>query len=196
MSRRRHIKARKLYPAIAIVGQGITEQIYFIQLRKMEKLSFTLKPNLPKHSDIKSIVTKAKDLLKKEFDVIFCVIDIDEINRNQVVKDQYFELRKRYHNKGNIFFIENNPCMEFWFLLHYKETTRFFNNYRQLETELKKHIADYEKTVIYLTRKNIYNVLKPFQDHARQNAIKGIGEGKGEFSKSEVYQILDFLKVK
>ena len=147
-------RKRELKPAIAIVGEGITEQIYFTQLRNHEKIGFTVKPELPKHPDIKSIINKAIELIKyKGYDFVFCVFDLDEINRNGAVREQYNEL-KRNHNGKQIVFIENNPCLEFWFLLHYHQTTREFDNYGQLERLLKIHIPDYEKTQKYLTAKS------------------------------------------
>ncbi len=79
----RHIKAQKLYPAIAIVGEGIVEQIYFTQLKQFEKVNFNVKPDLPKHPNAQSIVDKANALLSKEYDMVFCIIDMDQINENR-----------------------------------------------------------------------------------------------------------------
>lgn len=186
----RYFKTRSLKPAIAVIGEGITEQIYFTQLKHYEKLDFSLKPSLPKHSSIKSIADKAVELIEKEFDHVFCLFDLDEINRDRHIKEEYEQLKRELHGP-QITFIENNPCMEFWFLLHFIQTTKEFDNYRQLETELKKHIPDYEKTKKYLVAKDIYALLKENQNKAKQNAQKGIDTGTGNFSKSEMHFILD-----
>lgn len=190
----RYTKTKKFKPAIAVIGEGITEQIYFAQLKQYEEINFTLKPALPKHSSIKSIVDKAIELIEKEYDHVFCVFDLDEVNRNPVIRKEYERLKRDYAN-DRISFIENNPCMEFWFLLHYRRTNRQFENYNQLEKTLKQHIPDYEKTKKYLTAKNIYAFLKEHQSTAKENAEHGMAHAAPTSSKSEVHHILDYLKI-
>jgi len=189
----RSVNHRKLLPAIAIVGEGIVEKIYFTQLRQVERLNFTVKPDLPKSSSIHSIVNKGKELVNKGFDRVFCIFDLDEISRNKVIREQYKEL-KRENNKGKMVFIENNPSMEFWFLLHYTFTSRHFDSTDQLIAALKKHINDYEKSEYYLIRKRIYALLKPNQQTARSHAAK-TNPAKQNSSWSEIHKILNFLKV-
>jgi hypothetical protein len=189
----RHIKARKFYPTIAIIGEGIVEQIYFKQLRQTEQVNFTVKPDLPKYPSAQSIVEKANELLNKEFDTAFCIFDLDQINRNRQTREQYERL-KRENQRRNLIFIENNPCMEFWFLLHYEHTNRKFASSSQLIKALEKHIAAYEKTAKFLEGKKIYTLLKPDQPRAHHNAsLTDTPENQG--SRSQVYKILDFLNV-
>lgn len=68
--------------AIAVLGEGITERAYFKSLKKNKKLSFKFKPEVPKHSDINSIIAKAKDL-STVYDIVFCIIDLDRILSNK-----------------------------------------------------------------------------------------------------------------
>ena len=188
-------RKRELKPAIAIVGEGKTEQIYFTQLRNYEKIGFTVKPELPKHSDVKSLVNKAIELItNKGFDLVFCVFDLDEVNTDANIRQEYKKLKRDNHGK-QIIFIENNPSMEFWFLLHFIQTTREFDNYGQLERLLKKHIPDYEKTIKYFTAKNIYAHLKEHQTTANENAKHSIDHATPASSKSEVNLILKHLKI-
>lgn len=188
----RQTKKRKLYPAIAIIGEGITESIYFSQMRQEEDLQFTVKPDYGKNSSVESIVEKALDFLEKEFDIVFCVTDMDEMTRNQNLMDKYINLKKK-HGSDRLVFIETNPCMEFWFLLHYTFTTKAFNNYKQLAKLLKKYLPAYDKTEKYLSGSKIYLQLKPKQANARNNAEQITMEGA---SRSDVYKILDYLGIK
>jgi hypothetical protein len=190
----RQMMKRKLYPAIAIIGEGITESIYFSQMRQQEDMQFTVKPDYGKNSGIESIIAKAIDLLDKEFDTVFCVIDMDEMHRDQKLMEKYEKLKKE-HGSEQLVFIETNPCTEFWFLLHYEYTTKLFHNYRQLETLLKKHIPGYKKTEKFLAGNNIYNYLKPKQTNARNNAQK-IPLANSGSSHSDIYKILDYLGIK
>ena len=50
----------------------------------LKKFNVTLKPDKPKHPDYSDIITKAQSLLAKEFDVVFCLIDMDYINADNV----------------------------------------------------------------------------------------------------------------
>ena len=107
----------------------------------MKKFNVTLKPDKPKHPDYSDIITKAQSLLAKEFDVVFCLIDMDYINADNVRKQAYDKEKssciKAYKNE--IYFIESNPAFEFWLLLHFVFTDRQFRNCDEVITELKKN---------------------------------------------------------
>ncbi|MGD1823451.1 MAG: hypothetical protein ACPKM0_11915 [Pleomorphochaeta sp.] len=51
--------------SIAIVGEGLPEWMYFDHIRVTRRYSFSLKPDLPKHSDYLRVFKKGKDLVKK-----------------------------------------------------------------------------------------------------------------------------------
>jgi hypothetical protein len=189
----RKTNQRKLYPAIAIIGEGITESIYFTQLRQQEDIQFTVKPDYGKNSGVESIVEKALELLGREYDIVFCVIDMDEMVRNKTLMIKYENLKKKQGN-NQLVFIENNPSIEFWFLLHYIFTTKTFQNYKQLAIMLKKYLPAYDKTEKYLSGSNIYNQLKPHQANARNNAEK-TSMDKMNKSYSEIYKILNYLGI-
>jgi len=46
---------RNLHKAIAIVGEGPTEWMYFDYIRKTRRYRFSLRPDLPKHSDYEAV---------------------------------------------------------------------------------------------------------------------------------------------
>ena len=167
MAREKRIKEiRKSY---AIIGEGITEFFYFDGFRNVEKdllkkFNVTLKPDKPKHPDYSDIITKAQSLLAKEFDVVFCLIDMDYINADNVRKQAYDKEKssciKAYKNE--IYFIESNPAFEFWLLLHFVFTDRQFRNCDEVITELKKNgrLEKYEKSIEYFSKNNLYLQLK------------------------------------
>jgi len=69
---------RKVKKAIAIVGEGITEWMYFDYIRRNHRYAFSLKPDLPKHSHYSHIFKKAKELIQKGYDIVFCVLDLGQ----------------------------------------------------------------------------------------------------------------------
>lgn len=64
----------------------------------------------------------------------------------------------------------NNPCLEYWFLLHYKQTTKFYEDGNSLISELKRipELKDYDKNETYI--KSLYKKLESRLPDARKNA--------------------------
>lgn len=186
MSRRRK-KIINSRLTIAVLGEGITEREYFKSLKKHRNLPFKFKPEIPKHSDIQSIIKKAK-YLKESFDMVFCIIDLDRILANPKEKQKYYELKSK--NK-ELTFIENNPCFEIWFLLHFEFSTRAYYSCESLIKILKKHMPDYLKSEKYLNKKDMYCFLETKLGKAIENSVKL--EKLGLESKCDMYKIIHQL---
>jgi hypothetical protein len=187
------MRRKKLIPirreTIAVIGEGITEREYFKSLKNYEKLLFKFKPDIPKHSDIWSIVSKA-ETLADSYDLVYCILDLDRILLNQ--KELAF-YRKIKNKQKNIIFIENNPCFEIWFLLHYELSGREYDNCSNLIGNLKKYISDYNKSCIYIENKDLYRFLRPKLEVAIKNSItleKTIGS-----SKCDIYKLILGMKI-
>jgi hypothetical protein len=181
---------------IAVVGDGQTEKIYFDKLKEVEGLrNVSLKPDLPKSvGSYKGVFDKAESLYEQGYDEVYCLIDMDKVLSDNTLA-KYLTDKKRIEKKGIIVF-ENNPCIEFWFLLHYVRTTKSFTNCESVEKELQKYIPNYAKNQQYLVQSNIYKTLKPNLLNAFENG-KWIEENqiKNEHnsSKSEVYKLIKIL---
>ncbi len=67
----------KMKKRFAIVGEGPTEWHYFDGFRKEKRYPFKINPDLPKHSDWKSILKKAQIQVHEGYDKVFCVLDFD-----------------------------------------------------------------------------------------------------------------------
>jgi hypothetical protein len=66
----------------------------------------------------------------------------------------------------------NNPCLEYWYLLHFKQTSKYYSKYSEFENVLKKHIKGYEKSERFYKKCNndIYSKLKPNLKSAIKNS--------------------------
>ena len=87
--------------------------------------------------------------------------------------EAFAKFKEELHLKyKNVKVLVNNPCLEYWFLLHYEKTSRFFDSCTRAQTELKKYLKDYEKTKKYFTKEDddIYRKLKPYLKNAVENA--------------------------
>lgn len=150
---------KPLKKSIAIIGEGLTEWMYFDHIRKNWRYSFSLKPDLPKHASYLYIFAKAKELCSKGFDIAFCVLDIDTILRENTLE----EFRKACKQLPNrIVPITSNPCIEIWFLMHFMKTPqmRSYESYEALKKVLRIHLKNYDKTEEYLTSSAIFSKLE------------------------------------
>ncbi len=151
---------RSVKKAIGIVGEGLTERMYFDYIRRSRRYSFTLKPDLPGHSDYVHIFKKAKQLLQKGFDLVFCVVDIDTILNNGMI-DRFASECK--HLPKNIIPVTSNPCIEFWFLLHFlkKPKSRVYESCQRLiEDSLHTYVPSYEKTEAYFRTSHLFTLME------------------------------------
>ena len=174
-------------PTFSFVVEGETE-IWYLQMlkRNEQKLRINIEPKLPQRKSIEEQYHLVTSLAKREYSKIFWIIDLDVIIKESRVnqKDNLTplqrlikckeELKKNYKN---VTVIINNPCLEFWFLLHYKETSKLFNTCNEAAKELKKYLQDYEKTQKYYTKQDndIYLKLKSHLKNAISNSSK-LGE--------------------
>ena len=140
-------KQRRL--SITIIGEGITEQYYFTHIRTILGYHFTIKPY---YFSVTSLVEIDKKIAESIQDGGFAiaVFDADVANRNDVEKKKLDSIRKKYSKKKNVLLCDSLTSIEYWFLLHFENTNKFFKDSAATEAELKKHIPDYEKKKKFL----------------------------------------------
>ncbi|WP_348800575.1 RloB family protein [Flavobacterium adhaerens] len=173
----------KTNPALAVVVDGDTEIWYLQMLKRNERdIRVSIKPEIPNKKSIEEQYKLVCQLSSKEFTKVFWIIDLDTIVKetNEAPKGKKSPLKifEEYradlvNNFENVIVIVNNPCLEFWFLLHFEKTSKYFNNCLGAETQLKKHLKNYEKTQKFFTKQNddIYLKLKPNLKVALQNSL-------------------------
>ncbi|MDO9510332.1 MAG: RloB family protein [Bacteroidales bacterium] len=174
---------------VAIVGEGETEWFYFNDMRQHESFSFKVEPDLPKHSDYKSIIKTARKKRDKGYDLVFCVLDLDRIMTNETEKKGYFaEKAKILVNKG-IEFIETMPCIELWFLLHFLDnySSKVYLDYNQISAPLKHYIPKYEKTTKFLKPIRLYEFLSKNGNSGRANKFASRLEAEKENSNNPLF---------
>ena len=200
----RKTKSRPPKFQVAIVGEGETEWFYFSNMRQNEKFSFKVAPDLPKHSDYKSIIQTARNKRDEGYDLVFCVFDLDRIITNDTEKKGYnLEKSKTNANKG-IEFIETMPCIELWFLLHFLKTysSKVYLDYNQVKIPLWNYIPNYEKTAKFLKPIRLYEYMNKNGnfDKANEFAIR-LEEEKEEsdnplFNFTQINNLINRLKEK
>jgi hypothetical protein len=192
-NRRIKRKAKKSY---LLIVDGKTEIWYLQLMKKNENLKeVRIKPELPKNKKLEELYKMVEEGVKN-FDKVIWILDLDVILKNNQV-----EIFKKYVNilqkNEKVIIFVNNPCMEFWYLLHYKDTNKFFRDCSEIIKYLKKYLKNYDKSEKYYKnrRQDIYAKLKPYQEKAIKNAKK---LGSFDFEniesvKAEIYKIFNIL---
>lgn len=176
----------KTNPTFAVVVDGDTEFWYLQMLKRNERqIRVKIKPEIPQKKSIEQQYNKVCKLAEEEFDKVFWIIDFDTILKedreakkgNQKPSEKFINYRNKLLKNKKVVVIVNNPCLEYWFLLHYIKTTKTFSSCSDAEKELKKYIEEYEKTKDFFTKQNqdIYSKLKPYLSTALKNA-KSLGD--------------------
>jgi len=61
------------------------------------------------------------------------------------------DIRKKY-KKEDVLFVNSMPSIEYWFLLHYEKTNKFFGTSKAVTQDLIKYIPAYKKEKQYLEK--------------------------------------------
>ena len=194
---------RKLRKTYLILVDGETE-IWYLQLMKdYEKLKeVRIKPEIPKRKKLKEQYETIKKAVSEGYDKIIWIVDLDSIlgDKDKSIENEFKKYLNEWTNNKKIYVLVNNPCLEEWYLLHYRYTKRIFTDCSKVIKELKKNLKDYDKSKKYYKnqRRNIYKKLKSSQSNAIENARKlgDFNPKKIELAKAEIYKIFDILQIK
>lgn len=201
----RKSNGKKIY---SIIVDGQTEIWYFQLLKKHENISpIDIQPSLSSKGKLKD---KYEAVIENAqiYDKVIWLLDFDTIlkedresKQGQPSKLQEFKTYyERLNDYENVEVLVNTPCLEFWYLLHFEFTSKYFSKCENAEKVLKKsHLKDYEKTQKYYKKSNndLYGKLKPYQAEAIVNADK---LGSFDFTnpasaKAEIYRVFSILDI-
>lgn len=214
----RKTKQKKGKPAIALVVDGKNEKWYISKVKEHYPCSALrsakIKPDLPGHKKIQELFDCTKTKLDKEYNFVILIIDLDEplkkpeeLNKFKELYGKYIGIKdgtlsdkqkKRYKWMNQLLIIINNPCLEYWYLLHYKKTTKHYTDFNALCQDLHKisELKDYSKTESYYNDSpNIYERLNENNglDTARKNATPFESNKCKENGCSEMNKIFDYF---
>ena len=110
----------KLRQTALILGEGPTEFFYFKSLCDVFK-RLTIKPDYPKHTNIKELEAKIVEGVAMGYSHIFCIIDMDTKDK-EPERSQYQKLKTKFAKPINkpkkglyceVKFFETHRCTEF-----------------------------------------------------------------------------------
>ena len=176
MRKRKNIPTQQ---AFAVVVDSETEYWYLQMLKHNEpNIPFKIKPQILQKKNIKQQYELVTDLSEEEYDKVFWIVDLDVLLKEEREKrnstsplQQFLNYYKSLSKQKKIVVIVNNPCLEYWFLLHFQKTNKVFTACTDAEKQVSQHLEGYEKTEKFFKKDNdIYKQLKPYLQTARKNA--------------------------
>ncbi len=148
----------RLRQTALIIGEGPTEFFYFKSLCDVFK-RLTIKPDYPKHTNIKELDAKIADGVAMGYSHIFCIVDMDTKDV-EPERSQYQKLKAKYAKPVNkpkkgiyceIKFFETHRCTELFFLYYFRYTSRLYDSQEQLLKDLNQCVA-YQKTMDFFIK--------------------------------------------
>lgn len=188
----RKIKERKLKnPAITIIGEGETERFYFTHLKRLNGYNYVCKPRNFAEQNIYDIQRQVERVLADD-GIAVCVFDVDVTRIHQADKAKFDTMRKRYANNPSVIICESMPSIEFWFLLHYLNTNRYFATSDDVIAAIHRYLPTFSKQQSYLSKENwVATLLADNKLTTAINNATAIGE-EGE-SYSNLHKLFAIL---
>lgn len=154
----------KLRQAALILGEGPTEFFYFKSLCDVFK-HLTIKPDYPKHTNIKELGAKIEEGIAMGYNHILCIIDMDTKDK-EPERSQYQKLKAKYAKpidkpkKGiycKVEFFETHRCTELFFLYYFRYTSRPYAEQESLLKDLNQSVEYEKKTNFFIKCKGLHS---------------------------------------
>ena len=134
-----------LYPFL-ISGGTNTERYYFTHINDTTDYKFNIRPKYfaDESNYTEAFPKRIKEILEANSDArIYCVFDWDTIYGNEAKLKKHAEFEKLFEaeiSKGVVSICPSMPSIEYWFLLHFVDSTSLLKDYREISAALAPHI--------------------------------------------------------
>lgn len=126
-----------LYPFV-ISGGDNTERWYFKHISDITEYKFNIFPeyfgNESSYTD--EFPKRINKILKNNNDaVIYCVFDLDDVRGDAKKEEKHKQFVIKYQSlidNGVVILCPSMPCIEYWFLLHFKNTSKLIKTYKDI----------------------------------------------------------------
>lgn len=148
MARKEAIR-RQRHGRAVIIGAGLTERWYFSHLQFHFDLKIKIRPRFFGNENITTLEKRIIQVLSNE-GIAVVIFDADVSTWNDAEKARLIALKKKYEKSKRVILCDSQPSIEYWFLLHYLKTNRFFGTSKAVVDELVKYVERFEKTNDFL----------------------------------------------
>lgn len=129
---------------ITVIGEGLTEKWYFEHLRSIKGFRYDCKPRFFTQQSYGEM-SKLIDSVIDNGGIAVCVCDADITRTNPIEQTRLKELKQKFSNNDNVIICDSMPSIEFWFLIHYLNTSKYFNDSKEVIQALRKWLPEYSK---------------------------------------------------
>ena len=197
----------KLRETALILGEGPTEFYYFKSLCDVFK-RLTIKPDYPKHTNLKELEAKIAEGVTMGYSHIFCIIDMDTKDK-EPERSQYQKLKAKYAKPINkpkegiccqVEFFETHRCTELFFLYYFRYTSRPYDNQGALIKDLNKCVEYRKMTEFCIKTKGLHGYFERnggSLEKAVANANRSVEEKQKsdrDYTYSELGRLMEELK--
>lgn len=188
----RQIKERKLKsPTITIIGEGATERYYFTHLKRLNSYNYICKPRNFTEQSLEEMQRQIEKVIVDD-GIAVCVFDADVSRIHPAEKAKLDNMRRKYAENPSVILCDSMPSIEFWFLLHYLKTNRYFATSEDVIKVLQKHIPTFSKQQSFLSKESWVTEL--LKDEKMKTAIaNAVSIGEGGESYSHLHKLFDML---
>ena len=130
MARKEAIR-RQRHGRAVIIGAGLTERWYFSHLQFHFNLKIKIRPRFFGNENITTLEKRIIQVLSNE-GIAVVIFDADVSTWNDAEKARLIALKKKYEKSKRVILCDSQPSIEYWFLLHYLKTNRFFGTSKAL----------------------------------------------------------------
>jgi hypothetical protein len=188
----RKLKERNIKnPIITIIGEGVTERFYFTHLKRFNGYKYNCKPRNFTEQTFDEMRNQIERVLADD-GIAVCVFDADVTRTRPSEKQKFDEMQRKYANNPAVILCDSMPSIEFWFLLHYMNTNRYFSTSDDVINVLRRHIPNFSKHQTFLSKEQWVSEL--LVDNRMATAISNarlIGV-EGE-SYSNIYRLFELI---
>lgn len=189
----RRIKERKLKnPTITIIGEGATERYYFTHLKRLRGYNYVCKP--------RNFTEQTFDEMQKQIErvladngIAVCVFDADVTRTRPAEKAKFEDMRRKYADNPVVILCDSMPSIEFWFLLHYLNTNRYFATSDDVIDAFHRYMTNFSKHQSFLSKEAWVSEL--LADNCLDKAIANANivgmEGESYSRLPKLFEIVD-----
>ncbi|MEE1084808.1 MAG: RloB family protein [Paludibacteraceae bacterium] len=194
----------KLRQTALILGEGPTEFFYFKSLCDVFK-HITIKPDYPKHTNLKDLEKKIEEGVEMGYSHIFCIIDMDTKDL-EPERSQYQKMKAKYAEPINkpkkgiycsVEFFETHRCTELFFLYYFRYTSRPYDDQEPLLKDLNQYV-EYRKTIeFFIKTKGLHSYfernggsLEKAVDNANRSMDEKNNDGR-DYTFSELGRLME-----
>lgn len=135
----------ELFPFLISGGRN-TERYYFTHINDLTEHKFNIRPRYfgDESNYTEAFPRRIQEILSTNQDAkVFCIFDWDTVygNEARLKNHRDFEgLLKEEIAVGSVILCPSMPSIEYWFLLHFEDYTKFLKNYRAVSNVLGPYI--------------------------------------------------------